>query len=119
MTENTATITGTEYQLRKLLKTKKHSYELKIKNHPFYLYLAILFFGSLLCMIAININDAQIHKDMISQHDCSIQSIKLVNSLNLPWYNTLWLNIVPYIPLLLLAIGLSWVLHGIQFRILA
>ena len=55
----------------------------------------------------------------ITQDECSLQVKNFViENIGLAWYKVLWLKIIPYIPALVIAVVLGWVIHGVGFRII-
>jgi len=120
-------VEGNENELRKFFKSKKRinwkflkfdSKKLTRKNKTI-IVSVILIIGFLMLNYLMLYLYFSMSSNHITKTECSLQTSKTISrNLNLTWEQQLKLNLFPMMKFLIVCLGISWLLHGVGFRIL-
>lgn len=77
----------------------------------FVILIALYFFG-------MNYLETYNHENYYTNSECNQKLDTLQYAVGVPWYTRLFNQLIPYLPFLAIALGLSWIIHGFGFRII-
>lgn len=120
----TMEIKGKEEELEKHFKKMQVVKQKNILLHDYtdnqkrWFFIGVVFFAlSLMVIFGItSLIESYNHKNYLTTTECYKKLDSYINYQEMSWYKIIIINMIPYMPLIVLGIVLGWIFHGVGFK---